>query len=382
MAVSRIPVELSARIELMRITCIVCVVCVHIPSPFDVGQQFSSGPIEFLYNFLTFALFRAGTPTLSIISGYLLFRSFSLSDYTAILRKKAQTVLVPAILWGTGMTVLLFLAQKSGLIERRIFDLVGGGPFVYIDAVFGISHLPFNGPTYFLYDLFACIVLSPAIYFLLRYLPWTGACILIILWLSGICSALWIRGDIIVGFYVGGLLALHNFDLAVSKRRAVVLIGVFFVCCALLAWHITSVPQPEIDDRVGLEVNLLRFLGPVAMWSYATLVTRTTLAKRLTKYGSIALFVFCSHEPIVRLLGREYFSILGTDGPIYYPIFYVCAVITVILFALAAKVLLQRFSPQTLAFLSGGRLGRGERPFRRRSGGEAFAGSHSGAPNA
>lgn len=382
MALARVPAELSAKIELLRITCIVCVVCVHIPSPFDEGQKFSSGSVEFIYNFLTFALFRAGTPTLSIISGYLLFRSFDLSNYTKIIEKKLQTVLLPAVAWGTGMTFLLFIGQQSGVIERRIFDLVGGGAFAYLDAIFGISHLPFDGPIYFLYDLFVCIVLSPIIYFVLRYLPWTGACILIILWLSGVCSKLWIRGDILFGFYVGGLLALHNLNLAISRGRALILLGIFVACCALLAWHTTVISQPQIDKTVSFEVNLLRFLGPLAMWSYATLFTKAALARRLTKYGSIALFVFCSHEPIVRLMGREYFSILGEEGATYYPIFYVAAFVTVILLALAAKAVLQRFSPQTLAILSGGRLGQGERSFRGGRAGATFTGSQSGAPSA
>jgi succinoglycan biosynthesis protein ExoH len=367
MPVNQIPAAFSSRIELLRITCILCVVCVHIPSPVDVGQDFSSDAVRFFYNFLNYALFRSATPTLSVISGYLLFMAFDLHQYPAILRKKFRTLLMPALLWGTGMTLLLFAAQRTGYIERHIFDLVGGGPLAFADAILGLSHLPFNGPLYFLYDLFSCIVISPILYFILRTMPWAGLGLFVAIWLSGISDFLWIRGDILVGFYIGGVLAIRHIDLSLSARRAAIAVAIFVFLCLAVAWHASQGPQQMIEKTIDLELNLLRVFAPVAMWSYASLVTELPLANRLAQFGSISLFIFCCHEPLIRLLGRVYFSMMGKDAPAYYPAFYITAPIAVILFAICAKKTLQWLSPQALALLSGGRLGETDRSVRRRT---------------
>lgn len=362
MPATRISEDISYRIELLRVTCILCVVCVHTPSPIDVGQEFSSGTVEAVYDFLTYAVFRSATPTLSVISGYLLFKSFSLSRYHHIVLKKFSTILLPAVIWATGMALLLFAAQGAGLIERRIFDLAGGDPFVFADAIFGISHLPFNGPIYFLYDIFLCIIISPVLYFILKYLPWTGCLILILFWVSGGSSALWLRGDILVGFYAGGLISLEEVDLAISKRNAILIIATFLVCCLGVAWHAVIVPQARLEQSIAIELAFLRILGPLAMWSYASLMAKTEMARRLRRFGGMALFVFCSHEPLIRLLGRGYFGMTGGHAPAYYPLFYIAAPAAVILFAWTAKMVLERVSPRSLALLSGGRLGRSGRP--------------------
>ena len=366
MPVNRIPAAFSSRIEFLRITCILCVVWVHIPSPADVGQNFSSETVRFVYNFLNYALFRSATPTLSVISGYLLFTAFDVHHYLAILRKKFRTLLVPALLWGTGMTLALFAAQRIGLIERHIFDLVGGGPLAFADAILGLSHIPFNGPLYFLYDLFSCIVISPILYLILRTLPWAGLVLLVATWLSGIDDFLWIRGDILVGFYAGGLLASRRIDLSLSGRQAAAAVTIFILLCLAVAWHASQGPQQVLEETINLELNVLRVFAPVAMWSYATLVIELPLANRLVQFGSISLFIFCCHEPLIRLLGRVYFHMMGKEGSAYYPVFYVTAPIAVILMAIFAKKTLQRISPRALALLSGGRLGDDDRSVRRR----------------
>jgi succinoglycan biosynthesis protein ExoH len=359
MAARGIPADTSSRIELLRVTCIFFIVCVHIPSPYDVGQGFHSGFADFIYDFFNYGLFRAATPTLSVISGYLLFSSYQLSHYPALVYKKFRTILLPAILWSTGMTFLLFAAQRMGLIERHIFNLADGNILAFADAIFGINHLPFNGPIYFLYDLFLCILASPLIYFLIRMAPWSGALLVVVLWLSGGSSALWVRGDILVGFYIGGVLSFYKVDLAISRGRALLVTCVFLACCMALAAHAMRVPPAEIDKTIALELDILRIIGPIAMWSYATLISHTAVAKSLTKFGGMALFIFCSHEPLVRLLGRGFFGVAQQSAPAYYPFFYVFAAAAVILFAVAAKAVLLRVSPSALAVLSGGRLGGG-----------------------
>ena len=103
------------------------------------------------------------------------------------------------------------------------------------------------------------------------------------------------------------------------------------------------------------------------MWSYASLVIELPLANRLAQFGSISLFIFCFHEPLIRLIGRVYFTIMGRDGSAFYPAFYITAPIVVIFMAICAKKMLNWISPQALALLSGGRMGHQDPSARRRT---------------
>ena len=350
------PEQYSRQAELLRISCILLIVCVHIPGPWQYNLDFSSKSHHYVYVFLNYGLARAAAPTLSTISGYLLFRGFTYKRYPRTIQRKFGTVLLPAVLWGSITACLVFVGQATGILQPKTFDLVGGDWRVWTDAVFGTDKGPIDLPLYFLYDLFVCFLITPLLFVMLQRRPWSGLLLLAVMWLSGLDEYLLVRGDILFGFYVGGLLAVRRVNLALSRRSAFLLIGVFLLACSAVAAFAMRIPPERLETDFNLAIDMVRVLGPVAMWAYATLVVNTRWGRMLTNFGGAAFFIFCFHGPILQVSGQLYFRWLGTMATEVYPLFYLVVPILVLASAPFTIAALRQASPPLLAVLSGGRL--------------------------
>lgn len=366
MAASTIDRSHSEQVEILRVSCIIFVVFIHAQPPWEYGQV-STDAIRYFYTLTNYGIFRGAVPTLSVISGYLFFNRFSYSRYLPLVRKKSVTVLLPAVLWAAGAAFSILIAQKLGTLQPKKFNFIDSDniAFMLVDAVFGIENGPINLPIYFLYDIFICILVSPLMYYVMKRWPWLGCASLIAIWFSGLNIYTSVRGDILFGFYIGGLLAIRNIDLSIPCRLRYVFIGVFLFSCGLFSIHAGRLPVGMLETGVDFELNLLRLLSPLAMWSYASLVVRTAYGRFLAGLGSAAFFIYCAHGPLMRLIGDIYFKSLHDDVP--YLLFYVGAPIAAVLLAVLMSVLLGHISPQLLSILSGGRLGLGYSAVRRRS---------------
>ena len=262
----------------------------------------------------------------------------------------------------------MLIAQKLGMVEPNKFNFIDSDniAFTLVDSVFGIENGPINLPIYFLYDIFICILVSPLMYYVMKRRPWLGCALLIAIWFSGLAIYTSVRGDILFGFYIGGLLAVRNIDLSIPYRLRYVFIGVFLFSCSLFAIYAGRLPVGMLETGVDFELNLLRLLSPLAMWSYASLVARTAYGRLLAGLGSAAFFIYCAHGPLVTLINNIYFKSQLHDS-IPFLLFYVCAPIVAVLLAGLMSIFLGQISPQLLSILSGGRLGLGYSAVRRRS---------------
>src|SRR5688500_8098676 len=82
------------RIAMLRYLMIVVIVVLHTP-PYVPISVIGSGLFDFVQAFFQTAAFRATVPVLTLISGYLLFRSGLDQHWTQLMKKKARTILVP-----------------------------------------------------------------------------------------------------------------------------------------------------------------------------------------------------------------------------------------------------------------------------------------------
>jgi hypothetical protein len=141
--------EISRRIEILRILLICGIVVLHTPPTWPLEAlppeaRIWPGAVKLFFDY---GPFRAGVPTLSLISGYLLFlRPYG--SYWGLVRRKLVTLVVPFLLWN-GIVVCL-----HGLRGQN--DLIGLDPKSG-DALAAWSDFldnPPDYPTYFLVDLF------------------------------------------------------------------------------------------------------------------------------------------------------------------------------------------------------------------------------------
>ncbi|TMV21201.1 acyltransferase [Rhizobium sp. RM] len=348
--------NLSSRINLMRILLISGIVFVHVPhDPYTSPFLGLYGFFDWLRVFLGDALFRIGVPCLSAISGYLLFRrGMSEFDYPATIRSKSKTVLLPFLLWNGALFLAIMLLQHFDLSVGYFPDIWNATPREIVSHGMAIETLPINVPLYFLRDLFACILLSPILAFLMRRfaLP-TLAVLLLITAVPDVTIFIVQKKSILFSFSLGIALALHRVDVKALDPFALPIMLLTLVASAALATGLYFT-GPEFTFWLSLSRNLLAVFGAIGFWASSALLIRSRLGQRLAQTGSLSFWIFCAHYPLLVLM----WMVWNKAGPDFYPAFYVGATLVAFVILVVSNTQVRKHLPALYALLTGSRSGK------------------------
>ncbi|NTJ44398.1 acyltransferase [Agrobacterium larrymoorei] len=340
----------------MRILLISGIVFVHVPhnpetSPF-LGVY---GFFDWLRVFLGDALFRIGVPCLSAISGYLLFRrGMKAFDYTATIKSKTKTVLLPFLLWNGALFLAVLLIQRVGLGVGYFPDLWNASPREMISHGAAIEELPVNVPLYFLRDLFVCILLSPLLAFCVkRFALPTLAALLVITAVPDLTIFIVQKKSILFSFTLGIALALHHVDLKKLDPHAGKLAIMTLATAAMLATGLYFT-GPEFTFELNMLRNLLAVFGAVGFWVASSIMVENRLGQRLSKTGSLSFWIFCAHYPLLVIM----WMIWNRGGPDFYPAFYLGAVLLTFGILIFSNAQVRARMPTVYAVLTGSRNGK------------------------
>lgn len=111
----RLSKEVSDRIAMLRPLLIIGVVFVHIQGISDVPSEIGVGVFEWIAAFFKNGFFRATVPTMSLISGFLLFSSDIVKYPRRLFEKKFSTLVIPFLIFN-----LYALGVMSGM--NLLFD--------------------------------------------------------------------------------------------------------------------------------------------------------------------------------------------------------------------------------------------------------------------
>lgn len=349
--------NLSSRINLMRIVLISGIVFVHVPhnpetSPF-LGLY---GFFDWLRVFLGDALFRVGVPCLSAISGYLLFRrGMSEFDYSATVKSKTRTVLLPFLLWNGALFVAVLLMQRVGVGDGYFPDLWNATPREIISHGAAIEEFPVNVPLYFLRDLFVCILLSPILAFGVRRFPLAILGMLLILTVVPDLTVYIVqKKSILFSFTLGITLALYKVDLKALDPYAIIITIVLLIATALLATGL-YMTGPAFTVELNYLLNLLAVVGAVGLWASSSLLIRSRIGQRLANTGSLSFWIFCAHYPLLVMM----WMVWNKSGPDFYPAFYIGGIGLCFMILIVSNAQIRTRLPKLYGVLTGSR---GKRP--------------------
>lgn len=204
----------SRTIDFLRPLLALMVVGLHVrPYYSDGTEMFASGLYDASVIMVFRILFSLAVPAFFLISGYLFFKDLENWDITiwkGKIRKRANTLLCPYILWNIIAFLGFIITRKAGEIIKgnNPVDLISllnerGWIRIFWDrCLYGVIHpartnlfgiavgagTPMNEPTWFIRDLMVVIMFTPLIHFLVRK---TGRLFILI---TGIlfCMDLWI----------------------------------------------------------------------------------------------------------------------------------------------------------------------------------------------
>lgn len=335
------------RIAMLRYLMIVGIVVLHTP-PYVPVTEIGPGLFDFVKAFFQSAAFRATVPMLTLISGYLLFRSGLDQQWMQLLKKKVRTIVLPFLVFNLVVLAGAFGAQSLfGL--RMSYQLVPVDLALWIDAAFGIRQSPINYPLNFLRDLIVLMALAPLLGLALRSRPWLGFAVVILVFYNNLDGMLVLRDVMPIMFYLGGMAATRKWNLLALDRFALPCLALFVALCIGLVYF-----------RIA-NTTYFRFLAPLLIWPAVSLLHGTRAGRWLQSQSKISFFIFLAHAPLLLVLSVVYQK-LGSGIP--YPLYWFAIPFVIVGILSLLYHALMRICPRLFAPMIGAELpdGRGKAP--------------------
>ncbi|MFT4072381.1 MAG: acyltransferase [Dysgonamonadaceae bacterium] len=341
-------------IDVMRFPLIFLVVIAHMVG-FDTPRVHLSMTPDNIYTLISqmisHNLAKISVSFYFLVSGYFFFIKFQnwdLSNYSHALQKKGKTLLVPYLFWNIIIVIMTLLVNYAGYfwgIDREKVEI----PSFY-NTFWG---MPANYPLWYLRDLMCMMVISPAIYFLIKKMKMIYLCLLILAYFMGL--EIGIPGfstTAFLFFSFGGYFAIYNVDwltICSKVRKSSILIAALFLMAATLSngmkYH-EIVLKAFIFTGIIASVNLFDYLLKYKM-----------LKNFLLFFSSSSFFIYVIHEVYIINWLKGGFLRLSISNSLagkltgYFLIPCIC-----ILICWGLYFLMKKYCPGILAFVTGGRL--------------------------
>ena len=334
--------ELARRISIIRIVMIAGIVALHVP-PYVPMQDIGPGAFDLFKAYIQNAVFRTSVPTLTFVSGYLLFSSGLDENFRELIRKKVRTLLAPLLIFNAALLPFIFAAQYFGLVQSDFsVALYPIEAWNWVNAVFALNDTPANYPLVFLRDLFVVSLMAPAFGFAIRRKPYLGLAATFTVFWFNLDGTLVLRNDMPIVFYAGGLVALRLADHTLLDKFAWPLLAIFLALCGGYIMF-------RIEDR-----DFLRIVSPMMLWPAASLLVPTRIGSWLSRQARHSFFIFLCHGPVLAALWLIHQRFPHLMPP--YPVWWMLVlVLTLLGLSLLHDAIVRRY-PAALGIMLGGRL--------------------------
>ena len=361
--------DISKTINFARITLIVGLIFLHyggypntLRSPFDGVDIQQHQVATFLNSFVLFFFFSV-VPLLSIISGWLFF-SFPEGEKLPFRRRTARrfkSLYLPLVFWNGLFFILLLALYKlfpgNALTESIEFNFANANWKTYINAIFALTDRPIAFQFWFVRDLFATVLVSPILWIFLRRAPFISLTILTLVWLSGYVVPGFLRMDVPLFFYIGGLLCVRKMPLEVSLRTTVILASVYILMVAIraLAPYFLVDSTYQTSGTLAAATRAMRLVGVIACWGIFLRLSPTKLGEAVARYSSLAFFLHSAHYPLLAAVKIVLWKVTPTDTDGWMLMHYFASVIITTAIGLGTGLILARHAPGLFALFNGGR---------------------------
>jgi len=326
---------------------------------FSGGQ---AGPLweraEKIQSFVAYDVGQAAVPGFFLLSAYLFFRNFAWGKLLGKWKERVFSVLVPYAAWNT----LYYLGYAAATGIPGIRQIVGKEPVPLgvMEFAEAILHYKYAPVFWYLYQLIILILLSPAVYLLIKNRI-VGAA-----WLAFLVVAIHFHldtqhpnTDALFYYSLAAYLAVHGRALVERPwDRRQFLAGVGAAVLGGICYWKMQVPGADVLWIIGW-----RLCVPAAVW----LLFPGDRVGEGWPWMRQSLFIYAIHFPVVRfgnkVSARVLLRFLGEPAmmAVSMVIFFVIPGIVVAV-SYAAALFLGRFMPVVWKILAGGRSLKERRP--------------------
>ncbi len=314
-------------------------------------------PINYIVqSFLAEGVARWGLPFFWIMSGFLYFRTFELTSVTYYrkIKNRFKSLFIPYLIWSGLGIVYYFIIQtfifpgydfsRETISELSLFELIN----VWL----------FNPTTYqlwFLRDLFLLVVISPVLYLLIKYLHLGFILVILMLFVTS-TEIFWPyqRTLGIMGFCLGGLLAMKSYAFRASKKVDLAILILWLLLLTINTWKIYT-GNTQFVFAISFKVS--RMLGVYLLWvgyDYLQLDRILQENKWMMKFIYFSFFLYLFHEPFLTSLRQFVFLIIPLNEITGLLIFFSLPWIVYIT-AFFVRKIMKKFTPGFYGLITGNR---------------------------
>ena len=333
---------------LLRYPLRIGVIMNHLELPYTYVFE-SLAVFNFFQYFCSKILGTSSVPLFMFTAGYYLFYKtpvFNAKIYLEKIKKRSKSLLIPFILWN--IIWLAFVAFFK-LPEYTHFYPDGITFSNFLNSFWGIvDGSPILWAAWFLRDLMLLVIISPAIYIIIKYTHFFIPVIVFGLWIFG-------YDPNIVGI---SLRALASFMLGVYFSINKIAYGnilkkIPFVAILILSLSLIFIDlytQNPIINKLDVLVLIVLILVVAERFSHLA------SSKIISILLPASFFVYLAHLFVLVVIQKTMYKIFTLNDSIDYCIFYTITVILTLAITTALFFLLKKIAPKSLAVLVGGRI--------------------------
>ncbi len=335
---------LSKKIRILSFAAIIMVVLLH---SYNLDTLFGGQPLVveknfnwFIQHFFSNGITRIAVPLFFIISGFLFFFKFepTVTDYSQKVSKRFKTLFVPYVLWSLLGIALYFLLQSvpqsaaffsNGLIRDYTFLQLFDRSFLH----------PIPYQLWFIRDLMLFVVGAPLVFFTIKYTRGIILLPLALTWLIDLEYVI-LSNEALLFFFVGAYIAIINkkiiaIDFADKAIYLVILWIILVVSKVSLAFFGN---EEQLATLIVYRLSVV--IGLLAVWSFYDFTLRNKNPKVYAIF-KLSFFIFAIHEPMLTIIKKVLFALLGTNE-MSCLIIYVLAPVIALAVAITLGILLKR----------------------------------------
>lgn len=348
--------EISNKITNINFILTMLVVLLHSNYMYLASNSVSSYSIASLINALVTGICHIGVPTFFCISSYLFFRNFHLSKYKEKLKSRVKSLVIPYFFWS--IFFLIYVVVITNIVIKLNVPIQIELASIEYDFFSFLKYIvweTFDGPLWYIRNLFIFFLLSPLFYQAIIKLK-KGNWIIILISLglnlvflpSSYGCLYWFPI-----FYLSAYLAIHHKEKIESEKINLAKWKAFILGLAAVFLILISL-YPENETRLFF---CYRMFIPLLVWLYcqkSKLLSKTP--KNITKYSFLIYCVHMSNFYSITALIQKIFILLFGNHPIVILLlrFVTCFAVVLVIYGLAK--IINKLFPRCTKIILGGRI--------------------------
>ena len=302
--------------------------------------------------FFSNSITRFAVPMFFIMSGISFFKGYDNKKYSAKIKSRLFTLVIPYLLWNT-IWMLWEIFTSYSFISRFSENNVPY-PLTLTSILKGIFLYNCNIPFWFIFDLIVFSFMAPLVYLIIKnkYIGIISVICLSIVSLFGIHLPMtgFYYPMSIVFYLMGAIIGYHFFGFACEKSsKPIRIFSLIFLAAYILAKN--AVPH-EIHIDNYLTQTIVYTIAAFSLWNIADIFIERIKPRAIYRRS---FAIYAMHLPLAIVIIKVFSACTPQNEWLEIPKFIIVVILTLAIINFVCAFL-EKFTPKVYAILMGNRM--------------------------